>query len=821
MMLPILDYAALDPQRRREALARPAAENQEQLVELVRATIARVRTDGDAAVLDYAARFDGGAPVNLRVPAEEIAAAATTLDERSLQALRRAIDNVRRFHAAQLTAPLRIETSAGVYCERITRPIESVGLYVPGGSAPLPSALIMSAVPAALAGCRRRILCSPGTRNGRIDPVILATAQLCEIEEVFAVGGAQAIAAMAYGTATIPKVDKIFGPGSAWVTAAKQLVAQDPQGAALDLPAGPSEVLVIADESADAAFVATDLLAQAEHDPLSQAILLVTSRAVAERVRSQALEFVKTLSRASILEQSLRRSRILLVPDLATAVSVSNEYAPEHLILHVQQPRASLAHITAAGSIFMGPWSPEPMGDYCSGTNHVLPTYGFARAYSGLSVADFQRRITVQELTPQGLADLGPTASILAGLEGLDAHALAVDVRLQSLSAQATSNDETFGADEATELVRRLARPEILAMRAYEHAHWDPHFERLHANESPWSPSFERAPSDSSSGLPLNRYPEPQPVQLLQSLAALYGVNPDSVLVGRGSDEGIDLLTRAFCTSGTDAVVICPPTFGMYAVAAAAQGLRVIEAPLRADFALDVPRILQAIEHGAKIVWLCSPNNPTGNKMPEPSIERVLAAARGRSLVVIDEAYAEFSSDASWGTRLASYPHMVVLRTLSKAHGLAGSRIGTVIAAAPIISLLRKLIPPYAISASSVAEALHALQPGVLEVTRARVAALLSERARLAEALSHSPAVRKVFASDANFVLIEANDAANLAHRLRDAGLLVRDFSGKGGLSQALRITVGTPEQNTRVIEVAARSELANGSEVATRSASS
>lgn len=798
MMLAILDYAALDPQRRREALARPAAENRDELLALVRATIARVRAEGDAAVLDYAARFDGGAPLNLKVPTEERVAALESLDARAVQALRRAIDNVRRFHAAQLSPPLRLETSRGVFCERITRPIESVGLYVPGGSAPLPSALIMSAIPAALAGCPRRILCSPGTRNGRIDPVILATAQLCGIDEIFAVGGAQAIAAMAYGTATIPKVDKIFGPGSAWVTAAKQCVAQDAEGAALDLPAGPSEVLVVADESADPTFVATDLLAQAEHDPLSQAILLVTSRALAERVRVQALEFLGRLSRTDILERSLARSRILVVPDVETAITVSNLYAPEHLILHLREPRQYLPRITAAGSIFIGPWSPEPMGDYCSGTNHVLPTYGFARAYSGLSVADFQRRITVQELSPQGLADLGPTASTLAGLEGLDAHALAVDVRLQALSSKESASSEYFEGDGAAELVRRLARPEILAMRAYEHAHWDPRFERLHANESPWSPTFDDDP--------LNRYPEPQPAQLVQALAELYEVAPDSVLLGRGSDEGIDLLTRAFCTAGTDSVVTCPPTFGMYAVAAAAQGLRLVEVPLLTHFELDVPRILDAIDGGAKIVWLCSPNNPTGNAMSTASIERILDAARGRTLVVIDEAYAEFSSAGSWCQRLASHPHLIVLRTLSKAHGLAGSRIGTVVAAPAVIALLRKLIPPYAIAASSTAEAWAAVQPGALEVTRARIATLLRERSTLADGLSRAPSVRKVWASDANFVLIEALDAAALASRLRDAGLLVRDFSGKAGLGQALRITVGTPEQNARVIEVANRS---------------
>jgi histidinol dehydrogenase len=253
------------------------------------------------------------------------------------------------------------------------------------------------------------------------------------VDEVFAVGGAQAIAALAYGTETIPKVDKIVGPGSAWVTAAKQVVAEDPQGAALDLPAGPSEVLVIADDSARAEFVAADLLAQAEHDPLSQALLLTPSRELAVAVRSAALRQLQALSRGDILRRSLARSRLILVPDLDTAIELSNEYAPEHLLLQVRQPRGLLERVQNAGSVFLGPWSPEPMGDYCSGTNHVLPTYGYARAYSGLSVFDFLKRITVQELTEDGLRGLGPTASTLARLEGLDAHALAVDLRLNAL----------------------------------------------------------------------------------------------------------------------------------------------------------------------------------------------------------------------------------------------------------------------------------------------------------------------------------------------------------------------------------------------------
>lgn len=431
-LLPLVDLAAGDAAARAVALARPAADDRAEVLELVRGTVREVRVRGDAAVLDFARRFDGGAPERLRVPPAELDAALSSLPVEQREALERAIDNVRTFHAAQLPPPLVVETMPGVRCERITRPLDSVGLYVPGGSAPLPSALIMSAVPAALAGVRRRVLCTPA-RGGRVHPSILATARLCGVDEVFAIGGAQAVAALAYGTETIPKVDKIVGPGSAWVTAAKQVVAEDPSGAALDLPAGPSEVLVIADESASPEFVAADLLAQAEHDPLSQALLLTPSRPLAMAVREAALRSLKGLSRGAILNESLARSRIIMVRDLDEAIELSNEYAPEHLLLQVREPRAWLERVRSAGSVFLGPWSPEPMGDYCSGTNHVLPTYGFARAYSGLSVLDFLKRITVQELSVDGLRSLGPTASTLARLEGLDAHALAVDLRLRSL----------------------------------------------------------------------------------------------------------------------------------------------------------------------------------------------------------------------------------------------------------------------------------------------------------------------------------------------------------------------------------------------------
>ena len=438
MMLPIFDYSRLDESARKQVLARPSAAGREELLALVRETVREVRNRGDAAVLEYAARFDGGVPVHLKVPATEFLQAFSTLSKDGRDALIRAITNIKKFHQAQLPQPISLETSPGVVCERITRPIDSIGIYVPGGSAPLVSALLMAAIPAEIAGCKRRVLCTPAVRGGRIHPHILAAAKLCGIDEVYAIGGAQAIAALAYGTETIPKVDKIVGPGSAWVTAAKQIVAEDPEGAALDLPAGPSEVLVIADATARPRFIAADLLAQAEHDPLSQAILLTPSKSLAEAVREAAEELIVGLSRREILDQSLQRSRIVVVPNLQEAFDISNRYAPEHLIIHIVEAREWLDRVTSAGSVFLGQWTPEPLGDYCSGTNHVLPTYGYARAYSGLSVLDFLKRITVQEATPAGLLGLGPTAVTMARIEGLDAHALAVKTRIEVLKPAGT-----------------------------------------------------------------------------------------------------------------------------------------------------------------------------------------------------------------------------------------------------------------------------------------------------------------------------------------------------------------------------------------------
>ncbi|HET7925123.1 MAG TPA: histidinol dehydrogenase [Rhodanobacteraceae bacterium] len=423
-------WQRLTPAERAAALARPALGNDATLAPRVAEIIAKVRAEGDVALRELTARFDRVDLEELEVGAEEFAAAEAALTAEQRSAIHAAADNIETFHKPQLPQPFAVDTVPGVRCERVVRAIENVGLYVPAGSAPLPSTALMLGVPARIARCKTRILCSPVQASGRVDSAVLYAARVAGVQRVFKLGGAQAIAAMAYGTKSVPKVDKVFGPGNTWVTEAKAQVDRDPAGAARDYPAGPSEVLVIADERANPAFVAADLLSQAEHGADSQVLLVTTSAKLGKAVIAAVAAQKARLTRGTAVDGALEHSSVLVVGDLKVAFKISNRYAPEHLILQIEKPRAWLDKVTAAGSVFLGPWTPESVGDYCSGTNHVLPTYGFARRYSSLGVTDFLRSMTVQELSFEGLRAIGPVATTLAGLEGLDAHAWAVNERL-------------------------------------------------------------------------------------------------------------------------------------------------------------------------------------------------------------------------------------------------------------------------------------------------------------------------------------------------------------------------------------------------------
>ncbi|GAA3530353.1 histidinol dehydrogenase [Zobellella aerophila] len=426
-----LDWNQLNGQARADALRRPALENSGREAQ-VADIIARVRGGGDATLLELTRAFDKAERSSLQLTEAEIKAAGQRVDQELKDAIELAIDNISAFHSAQLPAPISLDTRPGVRCELRYQAIEKVGLYVPGGSAPLVSTVMMLAIPARLAGCERVVLCSPPP----INDAIIYTAHRCGVDAIYTLGGAQAVAAMAYGSETVTKVDKIFGPGNTWVTEAKRQVAADVDGAAIDMPAGPSEVLVIADGTADADFIAADLLSQAEHGPDSQVILVTPSRPLAERVEQALARQLAQLSRKDIATQALAESVTFICDDLAQAAAISNAYAPEHLIVQTAEPRLLLPSLRNAGSIFLGAWTPESVGDYASGTNHTLPTYGYARTYSSLGLADYQRRFTVQELSPEGLLAIGPAVELLAATETLDAHKNAVSLRLAKLEKQ-------------------------------------------------------------------------------------------------------------------------------------------------------------------------------------------------------------------------------------------------------------------------------------------------------------------------------------------------------------------------------------------------
>ena len=414
-------------------MTRAVAETRE-LHDTVAAIIADVRSRGDEALREMAARFDGVQLGSLKVTPDEIAEAVDAVPHELKNAIAVAAKNISRFHKAQRMEEIVVETVPGVTCRQKAVPITRVGLYIPGGNSPLFSTVLMLAIPARLAGCRKIVLCTPPGKDGKVHPAILYAASISGVTEIYKVGGAQAIAAMAFGTESVPRVSKIFGPGNRFVMEAKQQVSLG--AAAIDMPAGPSEVMIIADGNADARFVASDFLSQAEHGPDSQSILLTTDATFASKLPVVIEELLATLPRQEMMHKSLAHSRVILLHNDDEVMAFANEYAPEHLIINRTDAEAIAARVENAGSVFIGGYSPESAGDYASGTNHTLPTSGYAKAYSGVNIDSFTKKITFQHLTPEGLASIGPAIEILAENEDLMAHRLAVTVRLDSLKGK-------------------------------------------------------------------------------------------------------------------------------------------------------------------------------------------------------------------------------------------------------------------------------------------------------------------------------------------------------------------------------------------------
>ena len=791
-----VNWAQLSAKQQSDVLSRPRAMADATFAAQVNDMIAAVKTGGDAALIQYAEQFDQVVLSELVVTAGE-----PVLPDDLRHAIDQAYDNIQAFHAAQLPQPLAVMTQPGVYCEKQYRPLQSVGLYVPGGSAPLLSTALMLAIPAQLVGCPEIVLMTPPNAAGGVHPAIEYIAKKCGITQIYLSGGAQAIAAMAYGTETVPSVDKIFGPGNRWVKQAKLQVAQDARGAMYDLPAGPSEVMVIADDAANPQWVAMDLLSQAEHGPDSQVILSCLSMEFAQQVEAAVEDFLQTLPRADIARQALQASRMIVVDDLAVAIDIANRYAPEHLILNMAAAEQWVARVQCAGSVFVGRWSPESVGDYASGTNHVLPTDGYARSVSGLGLLDFMLTLSVQRIEPWGLHALADTVECLAATEGLEAHRQAVALRRQALP------DQTDGVPDDYALP--APRADIARMQGYSSAPLELNDavqatepdQRCHLNAN-------ENPTDVVLGMGSNRYPAPQPAALLRQFAELYVVTPTQVLLGRGSDEGIDVLLRAYCQAGRDAILVAAPSYGMYEVSAQIQGVDMQTVALSApDFALKAADFLAAYRPSVKLVFICSPNNPVGNVISVEAVLTLCHALRGRALVVLDEAYVEFSRQGSLAQYLADTPNLVILRTVSKAWGLAGLRCGCVLAHPSVIAVLRKVLAPYPLPQPVVDTLTNALSHGQQAREQAAVAVLVAERDRLAAALDDMASVVRVWPSEANFLLVKVTDATALMTHCARHGVVIRDRSQMPGLGNCVRISVGSVSENDRLLAVMAEYE--------------
>ncbi len=790
-----------------DALLRRPSLDITELFDIVRPIVDEVAEKGDAALRAYAERFDKVCLTDLRVSEAEIRAAEALVSDDLKNALRQAYSQIYAFHAAQRFSGVRVETAPGVVCEQRALPISRVGLYIPGGSAPLFSTVLMLGIPARIAGCEKVVLSTPPAKDGSVHPAILFAASLCGITEIFKVGGAQAVAAMAVGTETVPQVDKIFGPGNQYVMAAKQWVAL--KGTAIDMPAGPSEVEVLADDSARADFVAADLLSQAEHGPDSQAILITTSKKLAEDVVAEVSRQCAALPRHEIAEKALQHSKIIVFDTMEEALEMTNLYAPEHLIIATKDYREVAQKISHAGSVFLGNFSCESAGDYASGTNHTLPTSGFAKSYSGLCLDSFMRKITFQELTEEGIRNIGRCVELMASEEALDAHRNAMTLRLAACSASETGATKsniggTISNIEArisnriipnSNSVSHLVRPNVIKMEAYSSARDEYSGKQatvfLDANESPYN-------------APFNRYPDPLQTEVKAELAKQKGVRPSQLFLGNGSDEAIDLVFRVFCRPGVDNVVALEPTYGMYAVCAATNDVEYRRVLLREDFSFRAADVLQATDANTKAIFLCSPNNPTGNLLPREEIDILLKEFAG--IVVVDEAYGDFVPEASLRFALDEHPRLIVLATFSKAWASAGLRLGIAMASEEIIGYFNKVKYPYNVNILTQQQALEILKNKDLVADWIKLT--LAERERIAGELETLTGCQKVYPSDANFLLVKIDNATALYNALVDRGIIVRNRSKVKLCNDCLRITIGTPAENEALLS--ALKELTN-----------
>jgi histidinol dehydrogenase len=762
----------------------------------VAAILDAVRRRGDAALRELTARFDGVDLADPWVTPDEWLAASV---EPALEtALTDAAAAIRRYHAEQrntLRTERRVRTAPGVTAWRRWQPIERAGGYVPGGRAAYASSVLMLAVPARLAGVGQLIVATPPRADGSVSPAVLVAARIGGVDRILKAGGAQAIAALGYGTASVPAVDRIFGAGNAWVTAAKRAVSAR---VAIDLPAGPSECIVLADGGADAGLVALDLLAQSEHGPDSVAIVVSDDLALLHAVDA-ALE--RGADGANAMATIRRHGAAILVDDLAEGLDAINAIAAEHVSLQCAGADELAAGVRNAGAVFIGPWSPIAAGDYATGTNHILPTGAAARAWSGVGVESFGHWIEVQRLTASGIRRLSPTVEAIAAAEGLPAHAASVRARADRAGGETA-------ADSPLDLLRRPG-----PVSAYPA---EPSDQELAARAGTPVASVVRADMNTLGGGPLravreaefdvgrvSEYGDLAYGRLRAALGARLGVDPRRIVPGAGADELIRLVTTLAVGDG-DAVVIPTPTFAMFAVEARLAGARVIELP-RAQAGCRQPAAeIRALaeREAARLVWTCSPNNPTGDAYP---LDETRSLADGLpSLVCIDEVYLEFGEEsigaASGSTSAVNLQddlaNVLVLRSLAKSHGLAGARVGYLVVPEGLAERLDAVRLPLSVAATSEAMALAAL--GAEDEARDRRREVIAARDRLETTLRQLGC--ETIPSVANFVAFRpARDAATVDAALLARGVAVRRYE-TGPMAGWLRATARLGGEEERLM---------------------
>ena len=835
-------------QARREVLQRRDMMNLDEVPQPVRAGIRRVfgedltpeaavarllsdvRARGDEALRDWTARIDGLTLDALEVPSEAWEAAYNDLPAGLAEALSLAAERIRDFHACQPIPSWTTDTLGGTLGQKMV-PLQRVGVYVPGGTAPLPSSLLMAAIPARVAGVEEIVACTPpgraapascpdGEVERRMPDVTLAAAHVAGIDRMFCIGGAQAIGALAYGTDSVPRVDKIVGAGGLFTTLAKRQVYGQ---VGLDGLYGPTETVVVADDSANPAWVAADLLAQAEHDVLATAILLTPSRRLADAVRDEIARQTKDLSRSSIIAASLAgQGGIVLTPDIETAVHLADEFAPEHLCLSVQEPERWAERIRNAGGLFLGEHSFEVLGDYVAGPSHIMPTGGTARFNSPVNVLDFIKIINVVALDAETAARLCPAAARIARAESLTAHAAAATARAAQPNATYPPSppeaEESVRGDNHMPEIPSPTHPYLETLEPYEPpdlqgvaARSGLNIEqliRLDANENPLG-TLPQAVEALAAYPDYGFYPDYRPLR--KAIARYAGVVPEQVVLGNGADEIIDLLIRPFVEPG-QAIVTCPPTFSMYRFFAQVNRCRVLPVPRRADFSTDAEAIeaaVRASKGNARLLFLVSPSNPDGQAVPLNTVRRLLELPL---MVAVDEAYVEFGGESAVRL-LPEHENLVIIRTFSKWAGMAGLRLGYALLAPKLADYLERIRAPYNVNAATLAAALATLDN--LEAARANVTRLIDERERLRAALAAIEWLEPL-PSQANFVLCRLQGRADreVAGALAKRGILIRTFSDPL-MAGYIRVTVGRPDQNDALL--AALRELA-AAEIRSRS---